>query len=261
VDLLADIGWHLATHGMELVDWDGRATQWGKVHPGAEGDTPGYLAVMGMSFLAVIADATGDATLRGYYDLVADEYPAFLDQVDLYADDAACGSNWNNISMLAANFHHLLWNEHDPARRGVLHEALARELMRADTPRAALDQRNAWFDIMWAAQKPLGPGTDGPAYDAVEDAVCQLRQFPASNHRVARDPAALAPEVCTGRSDESLAETPFDVTDRCAEVFVWWKNPYDRTACDDRPVQVEQPSGFTLPYWMARYYGFVGASM
>lgn len=34
--------------------------------------------------------------------------------------------------------------------------------------------------------EPLGPDTDGPAYAAVEDAICQLRQFPRSNHAVAR---------------------------------------------------------------------------
>lgn len=55
VAMLQQIGDHLVANSMEFVDWDGRPTQWGKVHPGAAGDTPGYLAVMGMSFLAVCA--------------------------------------------------------------------------------------------------------------------------------------------------------------------------------------------------------------
>ena len=65
VDLLGQIGHHLVAHHMQFVDWDGRPTQWGKVYPGAPGgDSPGYLAVLGASFLATAADGTGDADAR-----------------------------------------------------------------------------------------------------------------------------------------------------------------------------------------------------
>jgi hypothetical protein len=109
---------------------------------------------------------------------------------------------------------------------------------------------------MWAAQKPLGPA-DGPAYDAVEDAVCQLRQFPRSNHGVARDTTVLAPEVCLDRQDNSLAATPFAIADRCAATFAYWGNPYERVTCADEPTVIHQPAGYLLPYWMGRYYGFI----
>jgi hypothetical protein len=52
VDLLSQVGHHLADHGMEFVDWDGRPTRWGKLHPGAGGDSDGYLAVLGTSVMA-----------------------------------------------------------------------------------------------------------------------------------------------------------------------------------------------------------------
>jgi hypothetical protein len=260
VEQLRQIGLHLAAHDMELTDWDGRPTQWGKLHPGAAGDEPGYLAVLGMSALAIAVEATGDAAIRARYDEIATTYPDHLDQINAFTGDGGCTSNWNNLSMLAAAFHHLLWNERDPARRAVLAGAFDRELMRHPGGRAGVDQHNAWFDILWAAQKPLGPGSDGPAYDAVEDAVCQLRQFPASNHHAARDTAALAPEACLGRQDESLAAAPFDVADRCAATYVWWQDPYTRQACAGEPALIDQPTGYLLPYWMGRYYGFIGAA-
>jgi hypothetical protein len=44
--------------------------------------------------------------------------------------------------------------------------------------------------------------------------------------------------------------------DRCAATFTWWRNPYTRESCAADPTRVEQPAGYLLPYWMARYHGF-----
>jgi hypothetical protein len=134
--------------------------------------------------------------------------------------------------------------------------------MRAPVARAAAGQKNAWYDVMWAARKRIdgasGPG--GPAFDEVRDALCQLRQFPASNHGVARDAAALAPHACDDRQGVSLAALPFDVADRCAATYAWWRNPYRRETCADEPERVDSPAGYLLPYWMGRYHGFVPAA-
>ena len=259
VDMLQQIGTHLITHDMEFVDWDGRPTQWGKIHPGAFGDTPGYLAVMSASFLAITALATGDTALADAERTIGAANLEFLDEIDLWDGPDACTSNWNNISMLAANFHHALWNLRDPARRDALETHFAADLMQAGS-KAALDQHNPWFDVMWAAQKPLGPGTDGPAYEAVEDAVCQLRQFPASNHGVAHPTNQDAPHACDDRFGNSLAADAFEAADRCASTYAWWGNPYSRDPCSDDPTAIWQPAGYLLPYWMGRYYGFISAA-
>jgi len=254
-DLLHQVGQHLVDHDMQFVDWDGRPTQWGKLYPGAPGDTPGYLAILGMSYVATAATATEDPALaKAYRALPWEPYYA---QIDQWLGSDGCGANWNNLSMLTAAFHHLLWSDRDPAHRAPIAAAFDRELAHPAVSRGILDQHNAWYDIMWAAQKPLGPGTDGPAYDAVEDAVCQLRQFPRSNHGVARDTTVLAPEVCLDRQDNSLAATPFSIADRCAATFAYWGNPYERVTCADEPTVIHQPAGYLLPYWMGRYYGFI----
>jgi len=260
VDMLHQVGQHLAANGMSFIDWDGRATQWGKLYPGAPGDTPGYLAILGLSMAATAAVGTGDPALAASYGQL--DWTEYFNQIEQWNGDDGCGANWNNLSMLTASFHHLLWNERDVARRQPLLAAFDVELAHPTaTSRGILVEHNAWYDIMWAAQKPLGPGTDGPAFAAVEDAVCQLRQFPRSNHVVARDTTPLAPEACLGRHDESLAATAFEVTERCAATYVWWGNPYERRACADEPTAVQQPAGFLLPYWMARYYGFVAPEL
>ena len=160
--------------------------------------------------------------------------------------------------MLAAAFHHLIWN--DPAHASAWQPAFDAILAHPPNSRAITKQHNAWYDVMYAAQKPLGPSSDGPAYDAVADAVCQLREFPRSNHVVARDSTSIAPAACEGRQHESMAAAPFSIAERCAATFAWWGNPYIRTTCADEPSLVQNPAGYLLPYWMARYYGFISAT-
>jgi hypothetical protein len=254
--MLQAIGEHLRANDMVFVDWDGRQTQWGKLYPGAPGDTPGYLAILGMSFAAT---AAVDPSLEAAYRALA--WQDRFDEIAQWSGPDGCEANWNNLSMLTASFHHLVWNERDPARRAEIQAAFERELARpAATSRGILAQHNVWWQIMWAAQKPLGPGSDGPAYADVEDAVCQLRQFPRSNHTVARDTSMLAPGVCVDRQDNSLAASAFEIADRCAATFAYWGNPYERHTCAAWPAQVRQPGGYLLPYWMGRYYGFIDAA-
>jgi hypothetical protein len=255
VDLLQQIGNHLSANHMQFIDWDGRPTQWGKLYPSAGGDTPGYLAVLGASMIANTALA--DPSLESFARTTAADYAHSLGQIELWSGPDGCASNWNDLSMLLASFHHLLWSRDFVV---LWRDAFTREVTAAPVTRGPLAQHNAWYDIMWAAQKPLGPNTDGPAYDAVEDAVCQLRQFPRSNHLVARDTTALAPHSCNDRFDRSLAATAFSIADRCAATYAWWGNPYERTTCNDEPTLVQQPAGYLLPYWMARYYGFITAA-
>jgi hypothetical protein len=230
VDLLSQIGHHLADHAMEFVDWDGRPTRWGKLHPGADGDSPGYLAVLGASVMATAHLA--DPSLA-----VPDPAP-YLDQVAIWYGPDGCTSNWNDISMLTASFFALpdLQPEFDATL--------------VAPPRGILTEHNAWYDLLYAAHSP------SPA--VVRDAACALREFPRSNHLAAR--MATAPAACTGRFDEPLAAAPFTIADRCAATFAWWGNPYAMQMCADDPTLVQNPAGYLLPYWMARYHGFVTAT-
>ena len=250
VDLLQKIGTHLVAHNMEFVDWDGRATRFGRIHPGAPTDAPGYLAIMGISFLTVIAESTGDPSVRYQYQLAWAQWQSYFDQILLWQGTDGCLSNWNDISMMVASFHHAIWFETNDARRAMLQNLWDAQVMQAPVSRAAADEKNAWFDLMWAAQKG-----GVRAYDQVHTALCQLRQFPASNQTTAHD--LSGPAACNGRQGEPLSAQPFDTADRCAATYLWWGNPYERRVCADAPTEVQQPAGYLLPYWMGRYYGFV----
>lgn len=258
-DMRNQIHRHLAEHGNVFVDWDGRETQWGKLYPGAPGDTRGYLAVVGLGVQSMgVLDRTLDYTPPFWQS--REDWAVELDEIDQWTGPDGCEANWNNLSMLTASFHETInWPlELDTVYRGAFAASLEQP---TQTTRTILAQHNAWWELLWALGKPLGPGTDGPAYAAVEDAICQLKQFPRSNHQVARDTSVLAPNACTDRLGNSLAAQPFEIADRCAATFAYWGNPYERHQCDDRHELVRQPGGYLLPYWMGRYFGFIAADL
>jgi hypothetical protein len=256
-DMRGQIHHHLAQNDNVFVDWDGRQTQWGKLYPGAPGDTRGYLAVVGLGVQSMgVLDRTLDYTPPFWQS--REDWVVELDEIDQWDGPDGCEANWNNLAMLTASFSETIHWPHSLDGFAPYRQAFADSLAHPiETSRGILAQHNAWWQILWAIAKPLGPGTDGPAYAAVEDAVCQLKQFPRSNHQVAKNTAALAPHACTDRLDNSLGTTPFEIADRCAATFAYWGNPYERSQCDDRHELVRQPGSYLLPYWMGRYFGFI----
>lgn len=274
-ELLGDFGAHLVENSLTLVDWDGRVTEHGKFSPLAFDDYPGFNAAMALGFLKTAVEATGRADLRAYYDdcLLARQgaptctlgsltpsgsFVEYLGTPGLYVGPEGCEANYNNISMHLLSLHDLLWFERDPVARGAAQRSLDVDVMRAPgEPRAILGQHNALFDFIWAAQKALGPGTDGPAFEAVEDGVCMLRQFRASQAQVDLTPPPRYQPYCKSRFDEDVAEHPRQIGERCTANFVWWGDPYQLGSCTRDARRIHPPTGYLLAYWMARYFGFV----
>ncbi len=280
-DLIEQVGVHLMENHLAFVDWDGRITEHGKLWATSFADTPGFLAAESLAFLKMAVEATQREDLRDFYDncllqrsgprpclpwpMEAEDpkpYTEFLPMMWAYVGEkGGCKSNFNNFSMVMSYLHLLLWFEGDPEVREVAQQVLDTELMRYASPRALITHKNAWFNFIWAAGKRLGPQSDGPAHQPVEDAICSLRQFPLSKRQAARNTWDAYPHYCEGRLGGSQTEFPIPVAERCVRTFLWWASPYDRETCDDKPWEVRQPADFLLAYWMGRYYGFIGEEM
>jgi hypothetical protein len=276
--LLERVGRHLVENRMALVDWDGRITEHGRFRPFHFDDFPGFNAAMGMEHILIAARATKSPELERFYDdcllqrsgrvdclesglVDIEPYTAFLPLAGMYVGPEGCGSNYNNVSMHMLSMHHLIWYEQDPRRRALIQRSFDEDVVRAeDQPRAIIRQNNAFFDFMWAAQKALGPASDGPAFEAVENGVCMLRQFRASQAaaEITLDPERFAPH-CKDRFDRDVSDTPRTPADRCSSTFVWWGDPYSLSSCAGNDREIRQPAGYLLPYWMGRFYGFVAA--
>ncbi len=278
-DLIVSIADHLVAHDLTVVDWDGKVTRYGRFYATSLNDSPGFLAAIALDFIRMGATLSGRADLEAFYqDCLLQRsgpntclpwpmeqepipYTDWLAQQALYVGGQGCGTNYDNVSMLIATLYTYIWFETDPAIRLIAQQVLDTQVMRPpDQPRAVLGDLNAWYDFMWASQKRLGPGSDGPAYQAVHDAVCSLKQFPARKHPQARDNLAV-PEFCQGDHGQSMAEAPIPVADRCLQPLMWWYDPHERKACTDQPWVVYQPVDYLMAYWMGRYYGFIPAGL
>ncbi len=275
-NLLEKVADHLIANDLTFVDWDGRRTEHGALYAWALDDYPGFNAAMAMSFVLVAAEATGRSDLRAFYDECLLQkssqdclpwpleeptpYTNYLEAAGMYLGPDGCRSNFNNISMHVLSMHDLIWFERDPLVRERLQSSFDVDVMRPPgLSRSALRQHNAWFDFLWAASKRLGPGSDGPAYDAVHDGICMLQQFPA--HYAVPDVADRDEAYCLNRFDDPSAELPREAAERCPAEFVWWKDPYDLSGCTEARAHVLPPQGYLLPYWMGRYHGFVSEEM
>jgi len=120
-------------------------------------------------------------------------------------------------------------------------------------------RENAWYDMIWAAFKPLGDASDGPAYAAVADAACGLARSPVDEVRRAV-PESDAEEICLDRLDRPMGAEPRGPHERCLEQFVWWKDQYVLRGCEAELTVVEPPADYLLPYWMGRYFGFIDSA-
>ncbi len=281
VDLLEEVAVHLMENDMAFVDWDGRLVEHGRLYPTSFTDAPGFAAVLGYTYVQMGAYLTGRDDLDTFRrECLLQEtgmgrclpwqtetgkaFTEWLHLPLLYVGIDDCKTNFNNVSMLLAGYHTAIWFERDPAVRALYQDALDRYVMRDPVARIpAITYGNAWYNFIWAANKALGPTTDGPALDAVEDAICSLRQFPASQARPTRRPSEDPdhPHFCDGRLGGSMAEHPIPVAERCPGTFLWWSSPFDRRDCAADPTVIESPADYLLAYWMGRYYGFIPAEL
>lgn len=280
-DLLAKVGNHLVDTRMQFTDWDGRVTEHGRLWAMALDDFPGFNAAMALAFIKMSAVATGEVKLDDWYhDCLLQEggeldciqqaletpqpYTEHLVNAGMYVGQGSCTSNWNNHSMHMASLHNLIWYERDPDLRTEYQNSLELDVFNPpDTPRALITHHNAWYDFIYAAHKHLGPESSGPAYAVVEDAVCMLRQFPASKMPVdlTCPPETCVLSNCTNRFGNPIIENAREVHERCIRGFLWWTWPYSPDDCTAQPQKILSPTDYLLAYWMGRYYGFITEGM
>ncbi len=270
--LLRPIGRHLADHDFVFHDWDGRPTQYGRVWP--SNLLSGFMAAMSWGFMKSVAMGSGDAEFSDYLrdclllrsstgEPCIDKLGVATVGCDKLIGEAGvyvgCASNWNNFAMHMVSLQTLLLLEGDPQLRESIQHALEEDMWNnAHTDVSVRVQHNAHWDFLYAAYKKLGPKSDGPALDAVEDAFCMMRQFPSSQvQRAVECPPDKCVAVCEDRKGQPMSAYVRPVAERCAATFLWWRSPYSVDGCEENARLIFPPSAYLLVYWMGRYHGFI----
>lgn len=279
-ELLSQVAKHLIKNKMQFVDWDGTVTPFGRLHAMAMDDYAGFNAAMSLDFFKIAAEATKDPQIENWYDNcllqkgkkwnclanifeIPRKYASYLPINGLYEGPEGCRMNYNNNSMHMLSLHNLIWFEHDPELRATYQKSLDEDVFRPkNQPRALMYHNNAFFDFIFASQKRLGPGSDGPAMDAVANGVNMLREMSARRHYENNScPPGKCEPYCKDRFNDGLAQFPRTAANMCLGNFIWWDDPYSLIACKRNGRMIATPTDFLLPYWMGRYYGFISPDM
>lgn len=279
--LCREVATHLIENRLAIIDWDGRVTEHGRFWAMALDDFPGFNAAMALGYIKTCAVLTGDPEIQEWYancllqkggawDCLqrAPEQPKpyteYLASPGLYIGNEGCRSNFNNISMHMHSLFNMILFEREPETREFYQRSLDVDVFRAPgQPRAVQHHNNSAYNFLFAALKRLGPGSDGPAFDAVENGVCMMRQFPARKHQkeFLCPPDKCAP-YCKDRFDRDVGDYPRQVAERCMDrTFLWWADPYSLKDCTENTRTVYPPTDYLLAYWMGRYFGFITEAM
>lgn len=279
-DLVSQVAKHLIKNKMEVVDWDGRVTSYGRIHAATLGDYTGLNAAMALDFIKIAAEVTKDPEIVGWYDNCLLQksgfkrclknilesprpYTQYLKDNAIYLGDKGCLMNYDNVSMHMLSMHNLIWFEHDPALREAYQRSLDEDVFRPkNQPRALMYHNSVFFDFIFASQKRLGSGSDGPAYDVVSNGIAMLKQFPTRYHYEDISPSTEKNKpFCKSRFNEDLSEFAHTPAERCPDNVMFWGDPYNMYSCTHNRRVIVAPTDYLLPYWMGRYYGFITAEM
>jgi len=276
LDILKKVGHHLVDHNFWLNDYDGRNTRYGSAHAMSLDEIPGSNAIMALAWIKEAAVATGDPELTAtYYDCLLqisgvlecidqpaenpDDYRNYLSQMGLAL---GCQSNYDTISIAMLNYFNLIWYEQDADLR-----AFYREQFRINTKGPDRADRDLWAEsdpfknfILVSMMEPDQYYDAAEAKKMVDDSICTLKRFHTDKAYHAKDTSGL--DIwCDSERHGGLAEDMIPIEDRCSSVFEWWGDPNSRETCGEDVTRANPPADYLLPYWMGRYFGYIGAEL
>jgi hypothetical protein len=234
-----------------LLDTDGQPTRWGRwnfFHPWymrAKVWSRGLNSLEILSHLKAAYHITGDEKYQAaYLELaVKRDYAKFTVHQKIIIPNSV---NHSDDELAFLSYYPLLKYEQDPELLKFYRASLTRSWQIEQPERCPL------FNFIYGAVMPEGTDFDLPgAVFTLQRISLDLVKWDHVNSRR----ADLKPKTARGRFKEQESVTPLPPDER--SVMKWNGNPY---ALDtgSRGRGEEAGTFWLLPYWMGRYYGFIG---
>jgi hypothetical protein len=258
-DFLVDLADHVWGNGLNIVDPDGEVTTHGAMDGELLEGLPipnGMNAVCSLAWFKIAHHVSGEKRFADYYEELVDD----RDYLGIMRDNQWVYMGYNtkyyNVYLVYQNWFHLMRLEEDPELieqyKEIFRDTLWLNLGNDDTPnRKAIAEANpvktAWYLYSTGQHDPL----------RLHEALWQVVVFPDAPLRDRRVTNSTNPEIekNPAHTEESLYPLPANL--RTPDMVIWHRNPYvldggadsgeERTGCD-----------YLLPYWLGRYYGFIG---
>ncbi len=248
IEQVREVTDYIVDHNYQLIDWTGKRTTWGFWDPESLNNDPEHYLESGLnslqmlSFLRVAHHITGDAKYFEHYKkLIVDHHylSNVLLQKKLFPDE----NNHSDDQLGFVAWYPILQLEHDPTLQAALHAAVRRHY------EVVAPERSSFYIFTYA--------TIDPHHADIEAGVQNLREIPTDRRTWRMRNSHRADVVFEKRSDRfgksQLAHVlPADERN----IQKWNQNPYIADAGGDGRHE-DDGAAWLLPYWMARYHGFI----
>ncbi len=270
---------HLVSNDLQIIDWDGKVTEHGRMFYSAMDDFPGFNAVLVSSWLRTALYAGGGEDLQHFYwdclmrkgdysdcpeiDIV--DMGSYMDAVEkflsLYMYD--CKTNYDHFDMVLHAVYPWMRLETDSDLKKRLHKLLEVGIWRppdADMDPPLYESTHSLYIFMYGGLS--SPPVDDPIFpDAVNEGVCTMYRLPHDRS----DPEVAAGDqegVCINRLGRPNAAEIIPVEERYYDNYLWRLDPYEiPEAHTAAPGMVHSPDDYLLAYWLGRYHGFITPEM
>ncbi len=270
---------HLVGNGLRIIDHTGEVTEHGRLYHTALDDFPGFNAVLASSWVRIAATASGDPAIDDFYygclmgvqdgvtcpDVDAFDLGTYIESIEtkmgLFL--SGCQQNYDNFDMVYQALYPLVRQERDDELRHRLIDAARENMFHSEDPahQSIAEIGNSMFTFIYAAATCDGPEDDPLIEQAMDDAVCILKQFPLE--KIDRFiPAGTQQEVCRNRLDVPCAAEPIPLPEYHFDHYLWRLDFFEIQ--QERPENAQQiysPEDFLVAYWLGRYHGFIDPEM
>jgi hypothetical protein len=248
IEQVREVTDYLVDHNYQLIDWTGKRTRWGFWNPENLNDDPEHFLECGLnslqmlSFLRVAHHITGDDKYFSHYKKLIVEHHYLsnvLLQKKLFPDE----NNHSDDQLGFVAWYPILQLEQDPTLRAALHSAVRRHYMVVEP------ERSSFYNFTYA--------TMDPNHADIEAGIQNLREIPTDRRTWRMENSHRADVVFDVRVDRftkrQLAHVlPADERN----IQKWNQNPYIPDGGGDGTHE-DDGAAWLLPYWMARYHGFI----
>ena len=276
---LLEIGDHLYENGLQIIDVDGQVTEHGALYHSAFDDFPGFNAMLAASFIKVVQTANDDAGLDDFYygclmqtrsgvncpDIEVTDMGSYIESMEdsLFLFLANCKQNYDNFDMCYQAIYPLLRREQNEGLRARLLGVLRNNMFHTDNPehQSVAVVGNSWYSFAYAALIGEGPDDDPVLKQAVDDAICKLKEFPEEKYD-RYIPAGTQDEVCRTRLDKPAAAEPIPLDEYAFDNYLWRLDFFEIQ--EERPENrrhVYSAEDFLVVYWMGRYHGLISEDL
>ncbi|HOC68958.1 MAG TPA: two-component regulator propeller domain-containing protein [Candidatus Hydrogenedentes bacterium] len=239
---------YLVNNNYQLIDWDGKRTRWGFWNPEALNGNPlnyvesGLNALQILSFLKVAHHITGEANYESHYRKLIVEHH-YLDNILLTKKCFPDENNHSDDQLGFVAWYPILQLERDPRVRRALGAGVSRHYA------VVKPEKPSFYTFVYATIDPAGADIAG-AVENLQEIPTDRRIYATRN----RHRADVQFSPLPNRFGRPLLTRVLPADERCFKK--WNADPYEPDKDGDGRVE-DDGAAYLLPYWMARYHGFI----